>query len=147
VPATIGHRSNFGGTAAGSAVKREWELTRLSNPSTARPANLPAPRFDEWSWQLEGSCLAYPPEMFFPDERGGQLRRREATAISVCRDCPVVVKCRDYALTAPEMHGIWGAMTARERVSVLSRRLRPEGAMRTGPRIVQGGDGCSTVGG
>jgi hypothetical protein len=102
---------------------------RIDLPGTGRPAFdtlrprwLPAPTLENWSWQLRGSCLGYPSEVFFPDGKQGQpLQHLEDRAKDICRDCPVLSMCRNYALSAPEMHGIWGAMTARERAKLLAR--------------------------
>lgn len=89
--------------------------------STLHPNRLPAPTTENWSWQLHGSCLGYPSEIFFPDDKRGQpLKRLENQAKDICRDCPVLSKCRDHALTAPEAFGVWGAMTAVERAKLLA---------------------------
>jgi WhiB family transcriptional regulator, redox-sensing transcriptional regulator len=92
--------------------------------ATARPHNLPPPLVDEWSWQQQGSCQGYPTEVFFPEGRGHRLRRREEQAKRICRDCPVIALCRDYALRAPEAYGIWGALTPRERARLLNPEWR-----------------------
>ena len=83
--------------------------------------HLPAPTEAAWSWQLKGKCLEYPPEIFFPEEQGWSTRRRqrENEAKRICRACPVLAECREHALRTPELFGIWGAMTARERAQVL----------------------------
>jgi len=82
------------------------------------------PRRDETyvSWQLRGLCLEYPAELFFPeDETRKRVRReREVQAKRICLACPVLARCREHALAAPEPHGVWGATTARERA--LTRR-------------------------
>jgi WhiB family transcriptional regulator, redox-sensing transcriptional regulator len=45
--------------------------------------------------------------MFFPEEdRGQRLRRTEEEAKCICRGCPVVNRCLEHALAAPETHGI-----------------------------------------
>jgi WhiB family redox-sensing transcriptional regulator len=62
--------------------------------------------------------------MFFPDEHaGGRRQLHEHAAKHICRQCPVINECRDHALRTPELHGIWGAMTAHERSRV--RTVRP----------------------
>jgi WhiB family redox-sensing transcriptional regulator len=69
-----------------------------------------------WSWQLRGSCLDSPSDLFFPEsEPRRDRRRREEQAKSVCRDCPVLARCREHAVSTPERYGIWGATTPRER--------------------------------
>jgi WhiB family redox-sensing transcriptional regulator len=77
---------------------------------------LPPATENAWHWQLRGSCLGRPLEVFFPDDYARSSRRRhEDAAKRICQQCPVVVECRDHALRTPEHHGIWGAMTAEER--------------------------------
>jgi WhiB family redox-sensing transcriptional regulator len=88
--------------------------------ATSRPQGMPRPLMDEWSWQHHGKCRDYPLEVFFPDERGQRLRTREGEAKRICRTCPVIDSCRDYALRAPEAYGVWGALTPRERAHLLS---------------------------
>ena len=80
---------------------------------------LPPATADAWDWQLRGSCLGQPLEMFFPDDDArSSRRRREEAAKRMCRQCPVLAECRDHALRTPEHYGIWGAMTAGERARV-----------------------------
>ncbi|MCV7224815.1 WhiB family transcriptional regulator [Mycolicibacterium komossense] len=77
------------------------------------------PVVDDWSWQARGKCLRWPTEIFFPEDLGRPgLRAREQRAKQICRDCPVLMQCRDHALGTPEVHGVWGATTARERAQV-----------------------------
>ena len=61
--------------------------------------------------------------MLFPDELRSSLQRTlEQAAIGICKGCPVLADCAEYALRAPETYGIWGAMTARERAALRRRR-------------------------
>ena len=46
------------------------------------------------------------------------LIRLEAEAKRICSDCPVVSQCRDHAVRTPELWGVWGAMTSRERAKL-----------------------------
>jgi WhiB family transcriptional regulator, redox-sensing transcriptional regulator len=83
------------------------------------PVRLPPPVFEEWEWQLQGSCRGQPTDVFFPEGlRGARLKRLEYRAKRICADCPVLVQCRDHALRTPEAWGIWGAMTSRERADL-----------------------------
>ncbi|MCF6387781.1 WhiB family transcriptional regulator [Mycobacterium sp. MBM] len=60
-----------------------------------------------------------PADDFFPGDKESRERRvaREHRAKSVCRRCPVMLACREYALENAEPHGIWGATTPAERRS------------------------------
>jgi WhiB family redox-sensing transcriptional regulator len=92
-------------------------------PSRTTPAGLPPPVFEAWSWGLRGKCVGYPSEVFFPETaRGQRLRATEQIAKQICAACPVLTECREYALSAPETYGIWGALTARERMRLATSR-------------------------
>ncbi len=97
--------------------------------SFAREAHclsLPPATEAAWDWQLQGKCRGAAAELFFPDDHATTERRRhENAAKSLCRQCPVLQQCRDHALRTPEPHGIWGAMTARERARLLTVRRAP----------------------
>jgi hypothetical protein len=71
---------------------------------------------------------------FAPDVDGGERqpvrRAREAAAVEVCLDCPVMVQCAAYANTVvmdgdvarlAEPHGVWGAETQTERHTAFIR--------------------------
>jgi WhiB family transcriptional regulator, redox-sensing transcriptional regulator len=98
-------------------AKQSSHLTSFARTHRVR---LPPPTESAWSWQLEGKCLGQPLEVFFPDDQvRSERRRHENAAKRICRECPVLNKCRDHALRTPEPHGIWGAMTPAERTRAL----------------------------
>ena len=68
-------------------------------------------------WRLQARCRGMDPALFFhPDgERGRARAQRESRAKEMCRQCPVIVQCREHALAVSEPYGIWGAMTEDER--------------------------------
>lgn len=47
-------------------------------------------------------------------ERPSAKHRRELKAKSICRTCPVMEKCKQYARNNPE-YGVWGGETEEER--------------------------------
>jgi WhiB family transcriptional regulator, redox-sensing transcriptional regulator len=80
------------------------------------PQQLPAVRTETWEWQLRARCRGYPSDVFYLDGlRGRELIRREQRAKRICDECPVLPECRAHALGAPEVWGIWGALTPAER--------------------------------
>ncbi|MBI3215667.1 MAG: WhiB family transcriptional regulator [Mycobacterium sp.] len=85
--------------------------------TVAPAAPAPPAQVEYFSWQLRGSCLDFPVELFFPEEevRKRVRRQREEQAKRICQGCPVLANCREHALSTPEKYGIWGATTARER--------------------------------
>lgn len=68
------------------------------------------------AWTLRAACLDMPDAVFYP-ERGEDIRR----AKRICRTCPVIVECLEYAVAHNERFGVWGGLSERER-----RRLRRE---------------------
>jgi hypothetical protein len=67
----------------------------------------------------DGVQCASVPEVFFPeDEPDPEIRKSMVkVAKEVCNDCPVRLRCFDYALSAG-MTGIWGGTTHEERVKL-----------------------------
>jgi|GEM_PF-1609025 len=88
----------------------------------ANLSRLPMPVWQEWEWQLQGSCREADPELFFsPDsERGAKRRAREEVAKSYCARCPVLEHCRAHALAVREPYGVWGGLTPAERDALVT---------------------------
>jgi WhiB family transcriptional regulator, redox-sensing transcriptional regulator len=85
-----------------------------------RPAELAtaAPDPDsETAWMADGNCRLHPPATFFPSDGVGVDKARK-----ICRDCPVMARCLDYALEERIDHGVWGGCSERERRRILKRR-------------------------
>ena len=76
------------------------------------------PIADAWAWQDQGNCVGKDTEMFFLDVnlRGPSKAKQEREAKAVCKGCPVIAKCLNHALTVPEVYGVWGGMSADERM-------------------------------
>ena len=69
---------------------------------------------DRPEWMLNAACVDMPLDVFFPGPgRLGAADTRKAVAI--CRKCPVREQCLAYALTYPDMAGVWGGTSHRER--------------------------------
>lgn len=80
---------------------------------TVEPAVL---NIDKPDWMLRAACIGFPMEWWFPGP--GQQNKEAATAAKqICRNCPVVNDCLEYALSWGPRHcsGIWGMTTERER--------------------------------
>ena len=97
-------------------------------PSRRNPemSNMPAPIEENWEWQINGACRRYDPEQFYhPEgERGFARRERARVAKGICAQCPVIEKCREYALYAREPYGIWGGLTEEDREAIYSNNRR-----------------------
>jgi WhiB family redox-sensing transcriptional regulator len=74
------------------------------------------PKPNQWAWQQQGLCRYVGTEAFFYEdqERGEDKQRRIRTAIKTCSQCPVILQCREFAITTGQQHGIWGGMTEEE---------------------------------
>lgn len=80
----------------------------------------------DMSWKAEGACRPLDPDLFFPVGNTGPAMAQANEAKAVCLGCPVRIRCRNYALKRPEVHGVWGGMTEEERAA-LQRRARRQG--------------------
>jgi WhiB family redox-sensing transcriptional regulator len=79
-----------------------------------------------WSWELNAACRGLGDDLFYArnNERGQTKRRREDAAKKVCATCPVAGPCLAGALSAGEVYGVWGGLTATERVGLPRRNSR-----------------------
>lgn len=85
-------------------------------------------------WIEDAICGQTDPEIFFP-EKGVS----GAAAKLICRRCPVVNQCLDYAVNAPMLlEGVWGGTTALQR-----REMRRQ----LGIRALKDDDVCGTEAG
>ncbi|WP_042387409.1 WhiB family transcriptional regulator [Streptacidiphilus melanogenes] len=96
-----------------------------------RKPELPGPMESAWSWQEKAACARQEARLFFhpAGERGRDFEDRERAAKRVCAECPVIARCRAYALAAREPYGVWGGLSENERAAALRRRRR-RGPMR-----------------
>ena len=70
---------------------------------------------ESFNWMRDAVCASADPEEWFP-EKGVN----SAKAKSICRTCPVIDECLQYALDN-KLTGIWGGTSGRERTSMLRR--------------------------
>jgi len=67
---------------------------------------------DVTDWRNRASCVGTDRRLWFP-ERGDPGR----AAPRICAGCPAREPCLEYGLVDPARgHGIWGGLTARERI-------------------------------
>lgn len=92
-----------------------------------RPSSLatapPDPDSDS-AWMADGNCRLHPPATFFPSDGVGVDKARK-----ICRDCPVMGRCLDYALEERIDHGVWGGCSERERRRILKTRRQDAAAV------------------
>jgi hypothetical protein len=70
-----------------------------------------AERDSDDSWRTLGVCRTVAdPEVFFPAPTAPA-----DAALALCQTCEVQAACLAWALQVGNLHGVWGATTARER--------------------------------
>jgi len=76
-------------------------------------------------WNQEAHCRNEDAALFF-GPNGFEPKRervaRESAAKAICRACPAVKACREYALSQAELYGVWGGLGETDRREVLARR-------------------------
>lgn len=70
------------------------------------------------SWRDAALCRDAANVDFFPFSENSKAVRR---AKEVCTRCPVTDDCLAYAMQTRQSEGVWGALTAAERVSLRRR--------------------------
>ena len=76
----------------------------------------PQTPYAEWPPRevLDGAlCAETDPDAFFPDKGHNPWLAKD-----VCRQCPVMDACRQWAIGTRQPHGVWGGLTADERAEL-----------------------------
>ena len=81
----------------------------------------------KWDWMDDALCRQVDPDLFHSVNSDAWKVQQ---AKSVCRKCPVIDKCMEYALENPTITGVLAATTERERSAIRRDRRRHE-AQRT----------------
>lgn len=71
----------------------------------------PSDRGDDW--RDFAACRDHEPELWFPvgePKPGGKNTVATEIALGICFDCPVLLQCREYAISSKQDHGVWGGM-------------------------------------
>lgn len=78
---------------------------------------------NKYEWIKQAACKQKT-ELFFPsdeDMRRASVLYRNAKAI--CRECPVIEQCLQYALDEEMYFGVWGGTTPKERHAMFRNNL------------------------
>ncbi len=70
-------------------------------------------------WMSHGNCADAHPSVFFPRDGLGVIAAQQ-----ICKGCPVVDECLEYALSNHISHGVWGGASERQRRRILSEKRR-----------------------
>lgn len=73
-------------------------------------------------WRDEGRCREVDPELFFPVGESAPAYKQAQEAKAVCRACPVMEACADWAITNRLEHGVWGGLDETELRNIRRRR-------------------------
>jgi WhiB family redox-sensing transcriptional regulator len=68
-------------------------------------------------WADDAACKDTPIGLWFPDP--GFFA--DGDALRMCRRCPVMMKCREYAINNGLDDGVWGGLTADQRKTYSKR--------------------------
>ena len=114
----------------GSPVKREGAGSGTARPGLLTIGGVVAPEFPVGYPELP---CAKNPELHQPDGYGQAFITQIERAKAVCRRCPALAECRDWAIANAEPEGIWGATTPLDRDVIRERAgLRKLRGHRTG---------------
>ena len=75
--------------------------------------------WDSDNWRDVASCRDTDPDLFFPVGTTGPALEQIEAAKAVCRACPALEPCLEFALATNQESGVWGATSEDER-----RKLR-----------------------
>ncbi|WP_435613572.1 WhiB family transcriptional regulator [Streptomyces sp. bgisy159] len=75
-------------------------------------------------WRHNAACREEDPELFFPIGDTGPALLQIEEAKAVCRRCPVIEQCLQWALESGQAHGVWGGLSEAEWRSMKRRAAR-----------------------
>ncbi|MFK0112508.1 WhiB family transcriptional regulator [Streptomyces sp. NPDC091217] len=102
-------------------------MKRSTIAQTIRSHAAQAPSIDvpaEADWRAFSACRFEDPDLFFPSGTTGPAALQIEEAKAVCRRCPVMETCGDWALASGQSDGVWGGMSEAERRRVQRRAAR-----------------------
>ncbi len=99
-------------------MERQRRVQRAFAPPPPPPPRKREAEFDfaQLPWMSQAACREVEPEMFFAEDP-----RAQKQAIGVCKACPVLAECLDYAITT-NSEGIWGGLLPSQLDQVKRRR-------------------------
>jgi WhiB family redox-sensing transcriptional regulator len=75
----------------------------------------------EQSWRADARCKNMATDLFYPF---GEDQSLIDSAKAVCRLCPVIMECREFALSRNEVYGIFGGLSEADRRRLRGQRRR-----------------------
>lgn len=80
-------------------------------------------------WRDYAACLGHDPELWFPEPKD---TRTADIALGICARCPVKADCLAEAEDGRVFEGIWGGMTAADRLAAYTQAHAVTRAARSG---------------
>lgn len=75
-------------------------------------------------WRHKAACREVPGDLFFPTGNTGPALFQIEEAKAVCRRCPVMEQCLQWALESGQDSGVWGGLSEDERHAMKRRAAR-----------------------
>jgi WhiB family redox-sensing transcriptional regulator len=75
-------------------------------------------------WRHNAVCSDVDPDLFFPIGTTGLALIQTMEAKAVCRRCPVMEQCLQWALDSRQEAGVWGGLSEDERRAMQRRAAR-----------------------
>ncbi|GHB03691.1 transcriptional regulator WhiB [Streptomyces tendae] len=94
-------------------------MSRIARTTDELSAGLPV----STDWRSKAACRYEDPDLFFPIGNTGPALGQVEEAKAVCRGCPVMERCLQWALESGQEHGVWGGTDEADR-----RRMRRRAA-------------------
>ena len=91
-------------------------------------------------WRYHAACRDVDPELFFPIGNTGPALLQIDEAKQVCRRCPVMELCLQWAIESGQDAGVWGGMSEDERRALKRRTPSRRRGSEPTPRV------CSRIG-
>ncbi len=86
-------------------------------------------------------CAEVDPEVWFP-EHGGNNKYKTPEAVhakQLCKACPALAECREYALRYTGLYGIWGGLDPSQRRDIQKQlNIIPVHVLATTPTMHEG---------
>lgn len=73
------------------------------------------------NWRSKAACREEDPDLFFPLGDGWAARQQTDEAKAVCRRCPAMDWCLQWALETKQESGVWGGLSEDERYALRGR--------------------------
>jgi WhiB family redox-sensing transcriptional regulator len=64
------------------------------------------------SWFGRAQCKGLDPAAFIPDPESTDFRVVQKIAEAICKECPVIIECAQYAFDTNEKNGTWGGKSS-----------------------------------